>query len=52
MNSYGIYYTRKLTLLNDLNYASIPGNKEEYQTSCNNSTVNIYLLIHMMLLLI
>lgn len=46
MNSYGIYYTRELTLLNDVNYTSIPGNKEDYQTSCINSTVNIFINSH------
>ena len=34
MNSYGIYYTRELTLLNSENYTSIPGDRNIYRENC------------------
>ena len=46
MNSYGIYYTRELTLLNSENYTSIPGDRNTYRENCINSTVDIFINSH------
>ena len=46
MNSYGIYYTRELTLLNSENYTSIPGDRNIYRENCINSTVDIFINSH------
>lgn len=46
MNSYGVYYTRELTLLNDELYIKLPSERSTYITSCLNNTINIFTQSH------
>ena len=46
MNSYGVYYTRELTLLNDELYTKLPSERSAYITSCLNNTINIFTQSH------
>ena len=45
-NTYGAYYTRELTLLNNKNYTAIPYERDYYIEKCYNSTLQLFQLSH------